>query len=66
MSIFRARINQPSTLQPMNRMHGMYCIVNDTGEDSITLYFTDGPVHSTTVLRSWMCYDRVKLSSAED
>lgn len=62
MSIYRAWINQPSTLQPLHHLHGTACIVHDTGDQSVTLYFTSGDVHSTTALRQ--CISRVHLSSA--
>jgi hypothetical protein len=61
--IYRAWINQPSTAQPLHRLHGVTCIAVDNGEPSLTLYFTEGGTHSTTALRE--CITRVKLSSAE-
>ena len=63
MTIYRAWINQPSTLQPLHDRHGQRCIVNDTGDQSVTLYFTDGDVHSMTALRQ--CISRIHLSAAE-
>jgi hypothetical protein len=62
MTIYRAWINQPSTLQPLNKLHGQRCIVHDTGDQSVTLYFTDGNVHSMTALRQ--CISRIHLSAA--
>jgi len=63
MKIYRAWINQPSTLQPLHKMHGTHCIVHDTGDESVTLYFTEGVLHSTTALRQ--CISRIYLSGAE-
>lgn len=63
MTIYRARINQPSTLQPRHDLDGKRCIVHDTGDQSVTVYFTEGPLHSTTVLRQ--CISRIYLSSAQ-
>ena len=62
--IYRAWINQPSTLQPLHRVHGRYCIAEDYGLPSLKLHFVDGDVHSMTALRE--CIVRVKLSSAEN
>ena len=62
MSNYRAWVNQPSTLQPLHHLHGRHCIVHDKGEQSVTLYFTEGDLHSTTALRQ--CVSRVHLSSA--
>jgi hypothetical protein len=61
--IYRAFINQPSTLQPLHKLHGQRCIVDDKGDDDVTLYFTDGPIHSMTALRQ--CISRLHLSAAE-
>jgi hypothetical protein len=63
MKLYRAWINQPSTLQPLHALHGTHCIVHDTGDQSVTLYFTEGDVHSTTAFRQ--CISRVYLSDAE-
>lgn len=62
MPIYRAWVNQPSTLQPLHSMHGMKCIVNDTGEKSVTLYFTEGDLHSTTAFRETI--SKIHLSKA--
>lgn len=62
---YRAQISQPSTLQPghhLDRKIGI--VVDDEGQDSLTMFFTDGDLVSTTVLRQWV--SRIKLSSAED
>ena len=61
--IYRAWINQPSTLQPLHDRHGQRCIVHDTGDQSVTLHFTDGDVHSMTALRQ--CISRIYLSAAD-
>jgi hypothetical protein len=58
--IYRAWINQPSTLQPLHHLHGKYCIAHDTHQGSVTIYFTEGDVHSMDVMRS--CISRVYLS----
>lgn len=63
MAIYRAWINQPSTLQPLHSLHGKRCIVHDTGDQSVTLYFTDGEVHSMTAMRQ--CISRIYLSAAD-
>jgi hypothetical protein len=62
--IYRAWINQPSTLQPHHDLHGQRCIVHDTGDQYPTIYFTDGPVHSMQMNR--LCFSRINLSSAQD
>lgn len=49
--IYRAWINQPSTLQPLHSLHATKCIAVDTGDRSIRIFFTEGPVHSMEVLR---------------
>jgi hypothetical protein len=61
--IYRAWINQPSTLQPLHALHGVTCIVHDRGDPSVTLYFTEGAVHSMEAFRT--CISRVYLSAAE-
>ena len=56
MKIYRAWINQPSTQQPLHKLHGRRCIVHDNIEDTyVTLYFTTGKVHS-------MIADRLSIS----
>ena len=60
--IYRALINQPSTLQPLHHLHGQSCIAHDTGGQSVTLHFTEGDIHSMTALRQ--CISRVHLSAA--
>jgi len=51
MKIYRAWVNQPSTLQPLHSLNGTKCIAVDTGNRSVRIYFTEGPVHSMEVLR---------------
>lgn len=60
--IYRAWINQPSTLQPLHDMHGQRCIVADYGDDCIDIYFTDGDTHSMRVHR--LCVSQIHLSAA--
>jgi hypothetical protein len=62
MKTYRAWINQPSTLQPLHRLNGTRCIVQDTGERSVQVWFTEGDVHSMQVLRE--CLSKCQLSSA--
>ena len=61
--IYRAWINQPSTLQPLHHMHGVKCIVEDNGGNTVTLYFTEGDVHSMEAFK--ICVSRVYLSASE-
>lgn len=61
--LYRAWINQPSTLQPLHKYHGKVCIAYDNHTDDLTVYFTSGPIHSMTVLRE--CVSQIPLSSAE-
>jgi hypothetical protein len=49
--IYRAWINQPSTLQALHYLHGHHCIAQDKGEDHVRIFFTEGPVHSMRVPR---------------
>ena len=64
--IYRAFINHPSTQQPLHHLHGRYCIAVEDAKNphAVTLYFTEGDLHSTTAFRHWI--SRVKLSNAED
>lgn len=64
--IYRAVIDQPSTLQPLHNLHGIYCIVvdDDPSSNDVRIYFTEGDTHSMVVLRLWV--SKIKLSSAED
>ena len=63
--IYRAWVNQPSTLQPLHDRHGEFCIVNDKdpSANDVDIYFTTGDVHSMSVSR--LCISRVYLSKAE-
>ena len=63
MKTYRAWINQPSTLQPLHSFHGKPCIVQDSGERSLRLWFTEGDIHSMEALRE--CISRVYLSASE-
>lgn len=56
---YRAWINQPSTLQPLHNFHGQYCIVEDTGENTVRVWFTHGPIHSMQIPR--MCISEVNI-----
>jgi len=60
--IYRAWINQPSTRDPLHAMHGQRCIVEDHGEQSVRLWFTEGETHSMQALRG--CVSEIKLSAA--
>jgi hypothetical protein len=62
--MYRAWINQPSTLQTHHKLHGKYCIVIDNREQYLRVFFTEGPVHS--MLMDRLCLSKCKLSSAED
>lgn len=48
---YRAWINQPSTLQPLNKYNGMRCIaINDPKvRGTADIYFTDGDIISMRV-----------------
>lgn len=59
---YRAWINQPSTLQPLHKLHGTYCIAVEDRPGNVRLYFTEGPVHSMDADPLWIT--EVKLSSA--
>lgn len=61
-TIYRAWINQPSTQQPLHKLHGQCCIVEDTGGASVRLWFAEGDVHSMEALR--ICVSQIKLSEA--
>ena len=62
MKIYRGWVNQPSTLQPLNELHGTKAIVVDDGSGSVRLYFTEGEVHSMQAPK--ICVSKIKLSSA--
>ena len=70
--IYRAWINQPSTLQPtlqpLHHMHGKRCIAVEDRPGNVRLYvrlyFTEGPVHSMDAKPLWI--SKVKLSSVEN
>lgn len=50
-NIYRAWINQPSTLQPFHKMHGAKCIVVDSGDGWVEAWFVEGPLHMTEMPR---------------
>ena len=60
--IFRAWINQPSTLQPLHKLHGTKCIAVEYRPGTVRLYFTEGAVYSMDA--DPLCVSEVKLSSA--
>jgi hypothetical protein len=64
MKIYRARIDQPSTSQPLHYLHGKYCIVHDGGGKTVRLYFTEGDYHSMEAPR--LCITEIKLSAVEN
>lgn len=54
MSMYRAQIDQPSTLQPLHRLHGTKVIadsdsVEKNGGKSVTVALIDGPVTTMMV-----------------
>lgn len=53
-NMYRARIDQPSTLQPLHHMHGTNVIVDpnslkSNGGDSVTVALLEGPVITMVV-----------------
>ena len=64
MRIYRAFINQPSTLQPLHKLDGVRCIVvDDPDKDRVILHFTEGDVHS--MLADRLCISQIFLCKAE-
>ncbi len=60
MHLYRAFINQPSTLQPLHSLHGRTAIAQDLGGDSVQLHFTEGAVESMeaprlSISRQFLC-----------
>lgn len=51
MKIYRAIIDQPSTLQPYHHLDGRSAIAVDDGGPTVTLHFTEGNVDRMEVLR---------------
>lgn len=51
-AIYRAFICQPSTLQPLHKLNGVYCIAVDNGGTTIQLFFTEGSIHSIEAPRN--------------
>jgi len=64
MQTYRAFINQPSTLQDHHKHHGKRCIVQDTGASMVTVWFTEGAIHSMMIDR--LAVSRLNISSAQD
>lgn len=64
MKIYRAWVNQPSTLQPLHHLHGKHCIAQDSQELTVRLWFTEGDTHSMQAPRE--CINQIKLSAAQD
>jgi len=62
--LYRAWINQPSTLQPLHHLHGKHCIAQDDGLSIVRLWFTEGDIHSMQAPRE--CISQILLSSAQD
>lgn len=53
--IRRAWINQPSTLQPLHKLHGTNVLVHwIEDDDEVTIYFLSGPVHSQLASKLWL------------
>lgn len=59
---YRAWIDQPSNLQPLNAYHGKRCIVQDDGKETVRVWFTEGPVHSMEIPR--LCISELYISKA--
>lgn len=53
MRVYRAWINQPSTLQPLHHLHGEAGIAIER-DGHTTLYFVTGPVFSMVVDPLWL------------
>lgn len=49
-------INQPSTLQPLNKLHGTNVLANITQESSVRVWFLSGDVVSMQLPR--ICLSR--------
>ncbi len=62
MQTYRAWVNQPSTQQVHHNLHGTKCIVQDKGGPIVTIWFTDGPIHSMRINRQAIV--RIHISSA--
>lgn len=58
--IYRARVDQPSTLQPHHEIHGKRGIVVDKYPDRpvVLMYFTKGKTHSMEIGRE--CVTKVR------
>jgi hypothetical protein len=60
--IYRAYINQPSTLQPLHKLHGKSCIAVHDRPGNVRLYFTEGTIHSLDA--DPLCISRIAISAA--
>ena len=63
MITYRAKINQPAIYNELHALHGKLCIVQDVGGENVTLYFTEGEVHSLICPRR--CIYRIYTSDAQ-
>jgi hypothetical protein len=62
--IYRAWINQPSTLQPLHSLHGTRCIAKDNDdEETVRIWFTSGEVLSMECFKENIT--KLKLSNAK-
>lgn len=53
IKVYRARIDQPSTLQPFHNLHGTKGIVVDdnSSKNTVRFYLIEGPILSFDILR---------------
>lgn len=54
MKMKRAWINQPSTLQPLHRLHGTNVLVEWGFDDEVRIYFLNGPIESQLASKLWL------------
>lgn len=54
----RCWINQPSTLQPLHKYHGMNVLAIPEDKDSCVIYFTSGDIISMRVYKSMQCLSK--------
>lgn len=62
MQLYRAKIDQPSTIQPLHSLHSKVVIVADIGGDTVRLHFAEGDLQSLYAPR--LCVTRQFLSEA--
>lgn len=62
-AIYRAKISQQGSSDPFHHMNGKPCIAVDNGENTVTVYFTEGEVHSMMVPKRYI--SRAYLSDAD-